>query len=187
MNAKIRAAFRRIWAFCPFPRAFLVRRCGQESSRSCRARRPRRAGSNAHVFRKFGRIRSNARPPHVGAGVPDGPAGTGKIRIILGESAKTPVKAYADSPECFRMGSPCCGTSRTPSPTGKYRGFAGGGSISLVLLPGAPGSAHPASARCGCAGHLMSSKAPSPVPSPSGGGCRPQGRQERENVTGPRR
>ena len=33
----------------------------------------------------------------------------------------------------------------------------------------------------------MSSTAPFPIPSPSGGGCRPQGRQERENVAGPRR
>jgi len=30
-----------------------------------------------------------------------------------------------------------------------------------------------------------SSKAPSPLPSPSGGGCRPQGRPERENAAGP--
>ena len=134
MNAKIRAAFRRIWAFCPFPRAFPVRRCGKESSRSCRARRPRGPGSNAHVFRKFGRIRSNARPPHVGAGVLDGPAGTGKIRIILGESAKTPVKAYADSPEWFRMGSPCCGTSRTPSPTKECCEFARRSSCGKTLL-----------------------------------------------------
>jgi len=129
----------------------------QRKTPACRGRRPRRPGRDGQDTHHLERIR------------------------------KTPVKAYADSPECFRMGSPCCGTSRTPSPTGKYCGFAGGGSISLVLLPGAPGSAHPASARCGCAGHLMSSKAPSPVPSPSGGGCRPQGRPERENVTGPRR
>ena len=39
----------------------------------------------------------------------------------------------------------------------------------------------------GCVGPFRSSKAPSPFPSPSGGGCRPQGRQERENATGPRR
>ena len=32
----------------------------------------------------------------------------------------------------------------------------------------------------------LSVRPPSPIPSPSGGGCRPQGRQERENVTGPR-
>ncbi len=31
----------------------------------------------------------------------------------------------------------------------------------------------------------LQNKAPSPGPSPSGGGCRPQGRPERENVTGP--
>ncbi len=127
----------------PFPRAFLVRRCGQESSRSCRARRPRGPGSNAHVFRNFGRIRSNARPPHVGAGVPDGPAGTGKIRIILGESAKRQSKRMrirpnvfareahaagrrgrrplqrnvANSPEGVHVGRPCCGTSGTTFPT----------------------------------------------------------------------
>ena len=48
---------------------------------------------------------------------------------------------------------------------------------------------------CGFAGHgghpkfFLSAvflQAPSPIPSPSGGGCRPQGRPERENVAGPR-
>ncbi len=38
----------------------------------------------------------------------------------------------------------------------------------------------------GRAGPFHLSKAPSPIPSPSGGGCRPQGRPERENVTEPR-
>ena len=40
-------------------------------------------------------------------------------------------------------------------------------------------------ARCGCTGPLRSPRMPSPIPSPSGGGCRPQGRQERENAAGP--
>ncbi len=61
----------------------------------------------------------------------------------------------------------------------------GGGGLPLVLLRGAPGSARPTWKRFGCDGPLSSSKAHSPIPSPSGGGCRPQGRQERENVTGP--
>ena len=50
------------------------------------------------------------------------------------------------------------GTWRTPSPAYKCCEFAERGRLS---------------------------KAPSPLPSPSGGGCRPQGRPERENVTGP--
>ena len=38
----------------------------------------------------------------------------------------------------------------------------------------------------GRAGPFHLSKAPSPIPSPSGGGCRPQGRPERENEAEPR-
>ena len=38
----------------------------------------------------------------------------------------------------------------------------------------------------GRAGPFHLSKAPSPIPSPSGGGCRPQGRPERENAAEPR-
>ena len=74
-----------------------------------------------------------------------------------------------------------------PSPAGGRKGgcgFAGRGGLSLVLLRGAPGSADPTKERCGFVGLLLSSKAHSPIPSPSGGGCRPQGRPERENVAG---
>ena len=68
-------------------------------------------------------------------------------------------RAAADSPDvavCFWC---CCRGVGTPPPTLRC---------------------------CGFVEAWVSSKAPSPIPSPSGGGCRPQGRQERENVTGPR-
>ena len=56
-----------------------------------------------------------------------------------------------------------------------------------MLLPGpATGWTPPPTMKC-CkfAWPFHSSTAPSPIPSPSGGGCRPQGRQERENAAGP--
>ena len=101
----------------------------------------------------------------------------------------------SDFTVCWRSRSPSsvirlAGDRRMPpSPAGGRKGvcgFAGRCGLSLVLLRGAPGSVHPTKERCGFVGLLRSSKAPSAIPSPSGGGCRPQGRPERENVTEPR-
>ena len=76
----------------------------QRKTPACRGRRPRRPGRDGQDTHHLGRIR------------------------------KTPVKAYADSPECFRMGSPCRGTSRTPSPTKKCCEFARRSSCGKTLL-----------------------------------------------------
>ena len=82
----------------------------------------------------------------------------------------------------------CCAERRGRRSLPGVCGFAEG---EIKSFPCAAGPAMgltpaPTRARCGCAGPFRSSKALSPLPSPSGGGCRPQGRQERENVTGPR-
>ena len=68
-------------------------------------------------------------------------------------------RAAADSPDVAAWFWCCCRNAGTPPPTLRC---------------------------CGFVEAWVSSKAPSPIPSPSGGGCRPQRRQERENVAGPR-
>ena len=77
------------------------------------------------------------------------------------------------------------GAPRTARPTGVGADSPGVGAGTRVVLPGMSGTPSPKGG-CGFSGPLMSSKALAPIPSPSGGGCRPQGRQERENVAGPR-
>ena len=88
-------------------------------------------------------------------------------------------------------------------PLGEGRGgcgFAWSGGLTLGLLRGTPRTAFPTErarirrtwrlvfgVAAGASGRRpLQNKVPSPIPSPSGGGCRPQGRRERENVAGPR-
>ena len=83
----------------------------------------------------------------------------------------------------------CGAASPGPSPSGgkKWRlRFRRTWCLPLGLLLGRRDAApYKGALRMRRAFPFRSSKAPSPIPSPSGGGCRPQGRQERENAAGP--
>ena len=77
-----------------------------------------------------------------------------------------------------------------PSPAGGRKGrlrIRRTWELDFGAAAGASGTPPPTMRCCEFAWPFHSSKAPSPIPSPSGGGCRPQGRQERENAAEPRR
>ena len=133
-----------------------LKKARQTGSRNRRARRPRRAGSNTHVTATPRRIRS---------------------RPIVG-------KGLAPS------GSRCSDKRRPPANSQTCRGFAGGRAMSYRVLRGKDKS-FPYRGVCANSPEVGGIKAfsargfpaPSPIPSHSGGGCRPQGRPGRENVT----
>ena len=92
---------------------------------------------------------------------------------------------------CIHRPQRCGAASPGPSPSGgkKWRlRFRRTWCLPLGLLLGCRDAApYKGALRMRRAFPFRSSKAPSPIPSPGGGGCRPQGRQERENAAGPRR
>ncbi len=102
----------------------------------------------------------------------------GTTGFHLGRIRK-PCSAFARAIPCRTV---CCAERASPFPTMRRLRIR----RTCRLAFGAAARRALQGERCGFPGLFRSSKAHSPIPSPSGGGCRPQGRQERENVTGPR-
>ena len=81
---------------------------------------------------------------------------------------------FADSPEVVEEVGIAARRAGVGAP---YRGYADSPKVGNIV-------AAAALVRSWAGRRTLQNKAPSPGPSPSGGGCRPQGRPERENVTG---
>ena len=82
---------------------------------------------------------------------------------------------FADSPEVVEEVGIAARRAGVGAP---YRGYADSPKVGNIV-------AAAALVRSWAGRRTLQNKASSPIPSPSGGGCRPQGRPERENMTGP--